>query len=45
MEPEREFRAIPAAVLSDGDYTVTWRGLAADGHPMQGEFHFTVAAD
>jgi len=31
----------------DGDinraYTVDWRGLSSDGHPMQGTFSFTIA--
>jgi methionine-rich copper-binding protein CopC len=37
------FRAVPVAELSAGVYTVEWRGLSADGHPMQGTFGFTVA--
>jgi methionine-rich copper-binding protein CopC len=39
--PVTRFEAIPAD-LPPGDYTVEWRGLAADGHPMQGRFSFTV---
>jgi len=32
--------------LPDGLYTVAWRGLSAeDGHPGDGEFTFTVAAN
>jgi len=28
--------------LDAGRYTVDWRGLSDDGHPMQGRFSFTV---
>ena len=38
-----EFRALPPEILPAGAYTVDWRGLSADGHPMQGTFGFTVA--
>ncbi len=35
-----------AEALPDGVYTVAWRGLSAeDGHPGEGEFTFTVAAN
>jgi copper transport protein len=30
--------------LDEGDYTVTWRSMAADGHVVRGEFTFTVVA-
>ncbi|WP_299615049.1 copper resistance CopC family protein [uncultured Tateyamaria sp.] len=43
MDPVTEFRAMPPADLPHGAYTVDWRGLSADGHPMQGTFGFTVA--
>lgn len=43
MEPVTEFRAAPAEPLAPGTYRVDWRGLSADGHPMQGSFAFTVA--
>lgn len=42
MDAVTEFRALPPADLPDGAYTVEWRGLSADGHPMQGSFVFTV---
>jgi copper resistance protein C len=29
--------------LRSGTYTVAWRAVSADGHPVQGEFRFTVA--
>ncbi len=38
-----EFRALPPAGLPDGAYTVDWRGLSSDGHPMQGTFSFEIA--
>lgn len=43
MEPVQQFRALPAQDMPVGSYKVDWRGLAADGHPMQGTFGFTVA--
>ena len=43
LEPVTEFRASPTATMGSGVYQVDWRGLAADGHPMQGSFSFTVA--
>ena len=42
MEPVTEFRATPAGTLEPGAYSVEWRGLSDDGHPMQGSFGFTV---
>lgn len=41
MAPVTEFEARPAA-LAPGTYTVEWRGLAADGHPMEGSFSFRI---
>ena len=41
LEPSLEFHAEPEP-LSPGSYTVEWRGLASDGHAMQGNFMFTV---
>lgn len=41
-EPVTVFRASPAAPLAPGAYRVEWRGMAEDGHPMQGGFGFTV---
>ena len=32
------------ADLPDGAYTVTWRVVSSDGHPVQGSFGFTVQA-
>ncbi|WP_370399769.1 copper resistance CopC family protein [Sulfitobacter sp. JB4-11] len=43
MDAVTEFRALPPADLPDGAYTVDWRGLSSDGHPMQGNFGFSVA--
>ena len=43
MEPVTEWRAVPAEALAPGAYRLDWRGMAADGHPMQGGFAFTVA--
>ena len=30
--------------LADGDYTVAWRVVSSDGHPVQGSFTFTIQA-
>jgi len=32
-----------AGVLGDGEYRVEWQTASADGHPIRGEFVFTVA--
>lgn len=41
LEPTLEFHAEPQP-LTPGVYTVEWRGLAADGHAMQGSFSFEL---
>lgn len=41
LEPSLEFHAEPEP-LSPGRYTVKWRGLASDGHAMQGSFSFEL---
>jgi methionine-rich copper-binding protein CopC len=33
----------PTSALRSGDYRVVWRVVSADGHPIQGQFRFTVA--
>ncbi len=33
----------PVYALHSGAYTVAWRAISADGHPVEGQFHFTVA--
>lgn len=43
MDPAADFRAKPLETLAPGSYRFDWRGMAADGHPMQGSFSFTVA--
>ena len=43
MEPVEAFHAVPAEALAPGAYRLDWRGMAEDGHPMQGGFGFTVA--
>ena len=42
MRPVTDFRAT-TPVLPDGRYTVDWRGLSPDGHPMKCRFSFEVA--
>ena len=42
MDPAKEFRALPLEELAPGSYRFDWRGMASDGHPMQGSFSFTV---
>jgi len=43
MQPVTEFVATPPGDLPDGHYTIEWRGLSADGHPMEGQFSFGIA--
>ena len=43
MDPVTTFRAAPSEPLAPGAYEFEWRGMSADGHPMQGGFGFTVA--
>lgn len=43
LDPVTEFRAMPPEDMPAGAYTVDWRGLSSDGHPMQGSFDFSVA--
>ncbi len=42
LEAARE-RRIPLPPLGAGRYRVEWRVLSADGHPVSGAFHFTIA--
>jgi copper transport protein len=35
---------VPVRSLKDGTYTVTWRVVSADGHPVHGGFTFYVGA-
>ena len=41
LEPSLEFHAAPEP-LAPGRYTLEWRGLASDGHAMQGSFSFEL---
>lgn len=41
MQPVTAFSATPPD-LGSGRYTVEWRGLSSDGHPMQGGFSFEI---
>ncbi|WP_370398897.1 copper resistance CopC family protein [Sulfitobacter sp. JB4-11] len=43
LDPVTQFRALPSVDLPTGAYTVDWRGLSSDGHPMRGTFGFVVA--
>ncbi len=36
---------LEAPDLGPGLYTVDWRALSADGHPINGSFSFTVTGD
>ena len=42
MQPVTDFRATPP-LLPDGRYTIDWRGLSPDGHPMKCRFAFEIA--
>ena len=41
MAPLTDFVASPEN-LESGEYTVIWRGLAEDGHAMEGSFSFKI---
>lgn len=43
-EPVLEGTVITQAISAEvaGDYTVVWRTVSADGHPISGEFTFTL---
>ena len=43
-ESDAVFFVKPAAPLSAGHYTVSWRGIGDDGHPVTGDFAFSVTA-
>ncbi|MGB5951216.1 MAG: copper resistance CopC family protein [Ornithinimicrobium sp.] len=46
-EPVVEGSAVTQPLLADvppGDYSVTWRVTSSDGHPISGEFGYTVAS-
>jgi len=34
---------VPAPVLANGKYTVTWRAMGKDDHVVSGSLHFTVS--
>jgi methionine-rich copper-binding protein CopC len=36
---------LEAPDLGPGTYTVDWRALSADGHPVNGSFSYTVTGD
>ncbi len=38
---EKEF-TLPIEPMGTGIYTISWRALGQDGHPIQGKFTFTV---
>jgi len=42
MQPVSDFSVTPPT-LAAGKYTVEWRGLAEDGHPMLGQFSFYIS--
>lgn len=42
MAPITEFEATPAE-MGPGAYTLEWRGLSSDGHPMNGSFSFQIS--
>lgn len=45
-EPEVDYNTVTQDVqdLPDGEYTVSYRVISADGHPVSGTFSFTMAA-
>ena len=46
-DPDVEGETVSTAIeplTEDGTYTVAWRAVSDDGHPVEGEFTFDVAA-
>lgn len=41
MRPATAFEARPVS-LPGGRYTLVWRGLSSDGHPVEGRFSFEI---
>ena len=41
---EEQMKGTLANPLENGEYTVVWKIVAADGHPIEGEFTFSVDA-
>jgi methionine-rich copper-binding protein CopC len=44
-QDSRIFFVAVGRTLVAGKYTVAWRGMGEDGHPLTGEFGFTVHAE
>ncbi|WP_120498517.1 copper resistance CopC family protein [Kiloniella sp. EL199] len=42
LTPVKEKIAIPP-ILDAGNYSVIWRGISADGHPIKGQINFSVS--
>lgn len=43
MTPTREITAEPPEIIEPGDYRLTWRALAEDGHMVEDGIGFTYA--
>lgn len=43
-EDAKSFTVKPSSAPAPGSYTVSWRGMGADGHVVRGDFSFTVMA-
>lgn len=39
---EQQMTGTPGAAMADGEYTVNWKIIGADGHPIEGAYAFTV---
>lgn len=42
---EQKMTGAPGAAMADGEYTVNWKIIGADGHPIEGAYAFTVKKD
>lgn len=42
---EQKLIGTPGAAMADGEYTVNWKIIGADGHPIEGTYVFTVKKD
>lgn len=39
---EQKMIGTPGSAMADGEYTVNWKIIGADGHPIEGTYAFTV---
>ncbi|MEY4617927.1 MAG: hypothetical protein RL101_113 [Actinomycetota bacterium] len=45
INPMGDSLSAQVAIGKAGDYTVSWRSVSADGHPIEGTYNFTVTGE